>query len=397
MATTNRDWRGSIAADRNGRLNIKFKGADGRWCYRSTRLDDTPENRIVAQGILADVRTRLQAETAVADAGPVTVATWVKRWLPTRADLADRKNDAARLRLHVLPIIGDLRLTDTRPRHILEVVNALKASGHAPRTIRNVHSIVRALFRDAAIADLIAPAANPAILTSRQLGGVRDKRAGWRATAIYTRAELAALLWDERLALQHRVLWGLCGAAGLRLGEAAGLRWRCVDLGAEPLGRLDIVTSYDLGRTKTGAERRVPVHPSLAGLLAQWKLAGWAGLLGRQPGPDDLVVPVRTVRARASGPMVMKSRARVWFLRDLDRLGFRHRRIHDLRRTFISLCLEDGADEGLLKRVSHAPPATVMAMYTTPAWQAVCREVAKLQLERPAPGTVIPFPAAGER
>jgi integrase len=49
--------------------------------------------------------------------------------------------------------------------------------------------------------------------------------------------------------------------AGLRHGEAAGLRWRHHDPDLEPLGRLLVATSYDTGRTKTDVTRRVPVHP----------------------------------------------------------------------------------------------------------------------------------------
>jgi hypothetical protein len=32
------------------------------------------------------------------------------------------------------------------------------------------------------------------------------------------------------------------------------------------------------------------VHPTLAKLLAAWKLSGWERLFGREPKPDDLVV-----------------------------------------------------------------------------------------------------------
>jgi hypothetical protein len=38
----------------------------------------------------------------------------------------------------------------------------------------------------------------------------------------------------------------------------------------EPLGALN------LGETKSGVPRQVPVHPTLAKVLAQWKLSGWS-------------------------------------------------------------------------------------------------------------------------
>ncbi len=63
--------------------------------------------------------------------------------------------------------------------------------------------------------------------------------------------------------------------------------------------------------------------------------------------------------------------------------------VHDLRRTGISLAIEDGAEELILKRGTHALPRHVMALYTSVQWKTLCREVGKLTLERPAPGTVI--------
>ena len=70
-------------------------------------------------------------------------------------------------------------------------------------------------------------------------------------------------------------------------------------------------------------------------------------------------------------------------------LEARQRRVHNLRRTGISLAIEDGADEAILKRGTHAPPRHVMALYTSVAWKTLCREVVKLQLERPSEGVVV--------
>lgn len=89
----------------------------------------------------------------------------------------------------------------------------------------------------------------------------------------------------------------------------------------------------------------MPVHPVLAAMLAEWKLTGWALLMGRQPTPDDLIVPMppdhaarRRTRNDQEG-MRRASYSRDRFKEDLALLGFRHRRGHDLRRTMISLAM----------------------------------------------------------
>lgn len=390
-------WKGCVSADRNGWLAIKIK-VDGKWRYKSTGLKDSPVNRGKAERILAEVRDGLHAKAAVMRGapGPMTVRAWSKRWLTDRSSLglADAANDETRLDLHVLPVIGTYDLAEVRPRHVLEIVNRLRASGHAPRTVYNVYSVTKAMFRDAAIADLMAVAANPCILTHRQLGKIRDKKPGWRDSAVYERDELASLVWDERLPLPRRVLWALHGVGMLRAGEVAGLRWERLDLRVEPLGRIAVVTSYNHDKTKTETERWMPVHAAVAPLLAEWRLSGWVRAYGRTPEPGDLVVPVpaepkRKGRVRTVGTMLNKD----WIWKrlrwDCDTLGIRRRRVHDLRRTGISLAIEDGADELILKRGTHAPPRHVMALYTSVQWKTLCREVAKLALDRPATGTVV--------
>ena len=47
---------------------------------------------------------------------------------------------------------------------------------------------------------------------------------------------------------------------------------------------------------------------------------------------------------------------------DLDALGLRRRRVHDLRRSGITLARGDGADRDILRRGTHAPPKDVMEL-----------------------------------
>jgi integrase len=91
-----------------------------------------------------------------------------------------------------------------------------------------------------------------------------------------------------------KMLWRL---AGLRPGEAAALRWRHYDATTAPLGKLTVALAYNTRKhraktTKTDAVRHVPVHPTLAGMLAEWRLSGWAAMMGRRPESDDLIVPL---------------------------------------------------------------------------------------------------------
>jgi len=333
---------------------------------------------------------------------PLTLAAFSKEWIETRKTLVARwRDDQMWLSRYVLPVLGQLPITEIRRRHLAELFCAIRESGKlAPKSVHNVYGTLQALFKAAVRAEVVP--SSPCTLDKYELGPKVDADPEWRASALFTRDELELLISDERIPADRRMLYGLLGLAGLRLGEAAGLRWRHYHPETEPLGKLVIATSYNTGRTKTQQTREMPVHPTLAAMLAQWRLSGWAALMGRAPGPDDLVAPMAASLKLPLGSMWTKERAYGRRKTDLERLGLRHRRGHDLRRTFISLALEDGARRDLLKRCTHGVPRSeAFDCYVTIGWRALCNEVAKLRVQRREAAVQVVVPllinARGER
>jgi integrase len=325
------------------------------------------------------------AQGGTPEDGPLTVAKYAAKWIREYKEMGitEWKNHESRLRLHVLPAIGDLIIAEVRPRHIAELFKNLRRKRrHAPKTIHNIYSAVQGLFREAEIEGAVDR--SPCVLTSHHLGPMEDKDSGWRSTAVFNRAELQTLVFDERIPEDRRVLYALEGIAALRHGEAAGLRWHHYEPDLAPLGRLTIATSYNRGRTKTRRERFMPVRPTLAKTLEQWRLHGWVELMGREPRPDDLIVPAPTRRLFPAGRMRDKNYSRRGLMEDFAAVGLRHRRGHDLRRTMISLARSDGARKDLLETCTHTPKGgrTAIDLYTTFEWGALCAEVAKLRVGR---------------
>ena len=375
---------GSVFA-RAGRPNlfVKFKDPAGRWVMRATKFRRGQEADALAE--LERLRTPVR-----------TVSGWADGWLASRSGLADVANDRQRYSDHIKPTIGDLVLDEVRPSHLVSIVETLRNAGAAPRTIRNVYSVARAMFRDAVIADRCK--ASPCVLTHRQLGKVKDADLGWRQEAVFSRDELETLVGDPRLPLIRRVLWGLLGIAGLRDGEACALRWGRLH-GTKPLARIVVTASNGKDTTKTETERWMPVHPVLRELLNEWK-TGWAGQVGRPYADDDLVLPAPKATNRGPRKLAGSMLDKNWIWKrlqaDLTTLGLRPRRAHDLRRTLISLAIADGADEAILRRGTHAAPKHVMGLYTSVEWETLCREVAKLQLT-PRAGDEVRKMEAAER
>ena len=299
-----------------------------------------------------------------------TLAVYAAQWGARRTNV-DAPAERSKIIKHVLPRLGHKLMPNIRPRHIDDLIAALRNEGTlAPRTIRSLAGLLATMFRRAVKDEVIVM--SPYMIERGQLPKKIDKDPTWRAEAIYTRAEAEQLCSDERIPFDRRVLYALKFLAGLRHGEAARLTWRAYDAAALPLGRLSI------GKTKSGVPRAVPVHPALAELLAGW----------RQHDPirsstGGLIVPTRNGTERDANESQRQ------LIADLETLGLetragvkQHRRGHDLRRTFVSLARADGAFDGPLRWVSHGPSASSMAdVYSTFPWASLCSEVAKLRVD----------------
>ena len=372
---------------RGKKLWFEFKGPDGRRVQKSSGFEVGQEKQ--AQAVLESIERRIEAGKVLAERemGPINVARYAAMWIERRRmlDLSDWKNDEGRLRLHILPHIGSLRLDKVRPRHLNDLFLELRVQGKlAPHTLRNIYSVLKALFRDALIEDLIT--ASPCILTKHHLGDDVYKDPQAQANCRYSRGELVVLLFDDRLSWDSRVFYAIAGLTGMRMGEVCALRWREIDFDCQPLGKLSVLRSHKRATTKTKQPRLIPIHPVLASILTKWQRKGWPELMGREPGPDDLVVPCPATSRRRAGAMHIKSTVNKRAHRDLERVGIDRPAmpIHALRSTFISLAQEDGADRNFISMLTHPKKAReAFDLYTKIGWAPLCREVAKLQIPVP--------------
>ena len=360
------------------RYHVRVKLPNGR----RVRLKGTPAINTKAAALAAErahIERALAPPTLPAVPTP-TVEEYAAQWLSKRTN-ANAGDDRARLRLHALPHIGALRMNEVKPRHLRDLVFALRDAGRlAPRTIRQVTGLLHTMFKSAAIEEVIA--ANPVQFERGTLPKKADKDPTWRHEAIYTRDEIETLIADERVLADRRILYALKSLAALRHGEAASLTWAQYDTNAKPLGAIN------LGRTKSGVPRQIPVHPVLARLLAAWKLSGWGATYGRLPRADDFIVPTRNMSdENPRGTVQQPTESQNALIADLTLLGLRtragqrrNRRGHDMRRTFITLARTDGAIDGLLRWVTHGPSSEMIDVYTSPPWAALCTEIAKLKI-----------------
>jgi integrase len=375
---------GTIYA-RGRKLWIGYKDAEGTRKYAPTKFVLGQESK--ARKLLEAIERRVKAagEFGEASLGPLTVKRYIVRWIEDRRlrQVASADDDETRLQRHALPELGELVLADVRPSHVRALVRKLKAKvgqGReqlAPRTVRHVYGVLHRMFEDAVADELIE--SNPCSIRRGELPAKVDKDPTWRSGAVFAREEVEQLISDDRIPEDRRVFYAIALLGGLRTGEVSALRFRAYDASLEPLGRLLVAASFDT-RTrlekgvKTGKPREVPIHPTLAKVLAAWKLTGWRRMMGRSPGPDDVLVPKQDGRNRDAHFVLY------WFRRDCEVLALRRRRQYDSRRTFVSLAQADGARKDILRWITHGPDGDIVSVYTTLPWNALCEEVAKLRI-----------------
>jgi integrase len=169
-------------------------------------------------------------------------------------------DDARLLRLYAEPISGDLRLSEITLADVDQVMASLPER-LSPSTRRHVAQVVRRVL-------------TLAVYPARHLRQNPIPR-GWlprgkssKAFTCLWPAEDASLMACRAVPLVRRLFFGVLQREGMRREEAAGLRWRDVDL-SRGVVRLD--------ENKTDDPRAWALNAGVAGALALWRRGFQAG------------------------------------------------------------------------------------------------------------------------
>lgn len=391
---------------------FNYYDASGKRKPMSAETTDLAE--AIARWHATDIEARAEERFTGADGkatGPVTSARYVGPWEQERAarGVGSAAKDATRIRTHALPHIGDKPLSRVTREDLITMVRALSAAKDpetgepvlAPKTVRHVYDAVRSMFADAVIAGLIT--GTPCTLREQRKelpSKLPDRKKMKRA--VFAVEEVEMLLSSDKVPFKRRVHYAFALFTGMRPGEVAARRIRDYDKAAEPLGRIVVDSSWSFERllekeTKNGRDREVPVHPVLARMLADWIGHGWEEEQGRKPNLDDLLFPAPPTsrfRERRANHFSTQESLEL-FHADLDALGYRRRRIYDLKRTFITLARRKSLKEHV-RWITHAPPTEIIDQYTSPEFPVMCEVVRKLEVSLRT-GDVVRLFSSGEK
>ncbi len=383
---------------RNGTYYVGMRLRSKRWWERKVErpTDGGPYDESYAQLILASfVREYVtgawdpEARKAPPKGNPHT-GDYVKTWAKD-LEYETAPKERSQIDRYLRPsILGGVRVRDVTPHDAAEWIAWLKmlpskrGGKLSPSAIRNAYDVVQRAF-DRAVFDRLV-ASNP-MREARKFGNLpskTDKHEGDREGWTFTHEEIVRILTAPAIPPDWRVRYALLFLTGMRFGESAALRWRDWDRTVTPLTRITIQraiksVSGKEARTKTGAKKLAPVHPSLEAVLVAWHGGGWEKAYGRAPSPDDLVVP--SGRGKLKGHPPNSSAANRRFQIHQTALGLRPRSQHVARHAFISLAQDDGADGAVLRWVTHAPPRSAFDGYSRAQWQQLCTAVGLLRIK----------------
>ncbi len=158
--------------------------------------------------------------------------------------------------------------------------------------------------------------------------------------------EELARIWRAAEKLEHvyRDTVHLMITTGQRRAEVAGMTWGEIDL-ARALWTLPAA------RTKARRQHVLPLPALALGVLLRRRMA-----FQHTPAPDDLVLPTLA----RDGKSIVPISGWNWLKRQLDRTaGVPAWRLHDFRRSIVTICAEHGADIAVLdSMLNHASSAT---------------------------------------
>ena len=344
---------------------------DGRWQgLLTTGYRDGKRVRTTVYGLTYDeVSQKLdRVRRRVTDQRPIiTRDQRLDRYLAYwRTDVAGprvRANTArsyeATIRLHIVPVLGHLRLGALTPPELRRWLSTLAEGGASDATRQYARRVLTIALNDAIIDGLLET--NAAALIGRRSGTSTRKKFAPK----YLTLDQARILLAAEPTTQLGMLIATALPLGLRLGEALGLRWPNVDLEGgqlhvrEQLQRLDQRWQFVAPKSEE-SRRTILLSATTIDQLRAHRTRQKAARLKAGAAWTDLQLVFTT---RHGQPLAQRNVRRA-FDALLARTGLPAMSPHALRHSAATLLLAQGVPERVVQRILGHSDARMTARYT---------------------------------
>lgn len=175
------------------------------------------------------------------DGEKVTFSAFTEKWLKEYAAVQLEKTTVdiykILLTVHILPVIGHLKLARIQPVHLNSLYNDMlaarkdgKEGGYSPTTIKRVHALISSILSTAVHWNILLENPCERVQPPKQARNTNDIK---YFTLEQSEAFLGALEYDYRagaIHLQHVLFFHMALFCGLRRGELIALTWADIDM-----------------------------------------------------------------------------------------------------------------------------------------------------------------------
>jgi integrase len=340
-------------------MGVKIRKRGGKW-YVFVNYHGRRKAKCVggSRQLAEQVKRQLEAKLALGELGfmaetsGVTFEQYSQRWLKQHAEVELKPSTVASyaqlLRLYVLPRFGQLLVTAIQRNQVKDFLGEWSAKGQLSRnTLRLMLCTLRVILNHAVEDGIIDH--NPA----EKLGKfTKTQKPKYQAEAM-TRDEAQAFLEAaHEFYPQSYPLFLMALRAGLRKGELIAVKWGDIQFGTsedDPNRYILVQSNFVHGKfttPKSKKSRRVDVSRELRQILLELrdKRMLEAFMKGKATIADDLLFP-----SKAGTVLDHNNLVHYHFHPCLERAGLRRFRFHDLRHTFGSHLIQDGASLAYVK------------------------------------------------
>jgi len=364
---------GTIYKRKDGRYEAAITIGGGR--TRQQRKRVYGRTREEAAKKLQDIQHQARTGTLRVDER-VTMAQFSGQWLEekrlTVKDSTWRYYELV-MRVHVLPAIGQVRLSKLSTAHIQDLYTRMTSSGLSPVSVKDYAARLHACLERAVELDLLLK--NPAKAARLPKRPKRDM--------VMLKAEQVKTLIQAAASDRLEGLLTLSLAVGLRQGEALALQWDRVELDQSPGSILITKTlqptpggNFSLEEPKTPSSvRRVELPRQAVEALKRHRTVQNKERLAAKVWLNDRnLVFVTEVGTPIHKSNLMRRSFRPW----LKKAGLQSSmRWHDLRHVAASLMLSKGVPITVVAAtLGHADVAITLSTYAwaIPGQQTLARE-----------------------
>jgi len=355
--------RGCII-ERNGSLRLKVSlGKNPQTGKYESYYETFHGNRTEAQKRLRQVLTELD-KGIFAKPGKTTVADYLNTWLQDycKPSLSPRTLQLYSYicRVHVIPAIGRITLTELKPQHLQKLYSEKLSSGLSARTVQICHAAVHKALKNAVRIGLI----------SRNVADAVDKPKIQRPEMRpMTENDVSRFLEAAKPGHYYDLFYTYL-FTGMRRSELLAVRWCDVDLLGMQISvsrTMQYLTGVENHVTfkepKSKKSRRlIALSPSTVLVLEEHREA-------QERMRESLQLPPMTendlIFSHWDGsPLLPDSITHAW-VKLVRKCGLKGIRLHDARHTHATIMLKQGVHPKIVQeRLGHATISTTLDTYS---------------------------------